>query len=562
MQILQIFLAIFGLLNVAFAGSLYFHSDKNTAVSFYCLISIFASLWSLSTLLTSISGLPFFFFKIGANGHYIFGYLAYLSFFWFALFYPKKIEGGIAYSGGLIITIISGALLIAIPTTDVLFRSLQQGATLRQEITFNLIGYQTFIAALSTVFVIGLFILIHRFNTMGKDAASQTSLPRSQIFFAILSNFVAGILGITFNLLLPLYGNFSLFYINPIFVTTALTGIGFYNLLHYRLFSARTVLAEFFTAAIWIVFLTRLLFNPFSTSELIINGIYLGCTTIFGFFLIRSVLQEVRQRELIEKQEKELEIANRAQENLIHFISHEVKGYLAKSEAAFAGILEGDYGAITDDLKGMVTIALGEMKKGVETVMDILQAGDFKKGTVALHIQPVDIKQLVEKTVEQEKPEFDKKHLTLDVQIAPGDYGIEADASQIGKHVVHNLIDNALKYTPSGTVWVSLKRVGDKVQFLVKDSGVGISPEDKGRLFTEGGRGKDSIKVNAHSTGYGLYIAKSIVTAHGGKVWADSEGQGKGSTFCAELPVKPPQPEQKPAPISSVTPPVPAPGTL
>ena len=64
----------------------------------------------------------------------------------------------------------------------------------------------------------------------------------------------------------------------------------------------------------------------------------------------------------------------------------------------------------------------------------------------------------------------------------------------------------------------------------------GISPEDMPRLFTEGGRGAESTKVNVHSTGYGLFIARSITLAHRGRIWAESPGRGKGSTFMVELP--------------------------
>ena len=70
----------------------------------------------------------------------------------------------------------------------------------------------------------------------------------------------------------------------------------------------------------------------------------------------------------------------------------------------------------------------------------------------------------------------------------------------------------------------------------MKDSGVGITPEDMSNLFTEGGHGKDSIKINVHSTGYGLFIAKEVVEASGGKIWAESQGAGKGSRFIVELP--------------------------
>ena len=87
-----------------------------------------------------------------------------------------------------------------------------------------------------------------------------------------------------------------------------------------------------------------------------------------------------------------------------------------------------------------------------------------------------------------------------------------------------------------GNVRVGLSRTGNTIRFTVEDNGVGITPEDMRRLFTEGGHGKDSLKMNVHSTGYGLYIVKKIVEGHGGKVWAESEGQGKGSRFIVELP--------------------------
>jgi signal transduction histidine kinase len=114
---------------------------------------------------------------------------------------------------------------------------------------------------------------------------------------------------------------------------------------------------------------------------------------------------------------------------------------------------------------------------------------------------------------------------------------VKLDKVHFSEHVLRNLIDNSIKYTPTGTITIGLSRQGDKAVFFVKDTGVGINDEDRARLFTEGGRGKDSIKVNVHSTGYGLYIAKQIVDAHGGKITMESEGPGKGSTFKIELPL-------------------------
>ena len=115
-------------------------------------------------------------------------------------------------------------------------------------------------------------------------------------------------------------------------------------------------------------------------------------------------------------------------------------------------------------------------------------------------------------------------------------YEVVGDKMQLAQHVIHNLIDNAIKYTPTGSVAVEALVRGSAVRFSVTDSGVGVTREDKAHLFTEGGRGKDSLKVNAHSTGYGLFIAKSIVEAHHGRMWVESEGSGKGSTFFFEIP--------------------------
>ena len=138
---------------------------------------------------------------------------------------------------------------------------------------------------------------------------------------------------------------------------------------------------------------------------------------------------------------------------------------------------------------------------------------------------------------EQLRGSAQEKGVHFEVVIAPrGAYMIDGDEEKIRGHVIRNLIDNAIRYTQSGSISAGLSRHDGKIRFSVQDTGVGITPEDRARLFTEGGRGKDSIKINVHSTGYGLFIAKQVVEAHGGKIWAESEGAGKGSAFTAEFP--------------------------
>ena len=236
---------------------------------------------------------------------------------------------------------------------------------------------------------------------------------------------------------------------------------------------------------------------------------------------------------------KELEAANERQEGLIRFIGHEVKGSLTKDAGAFASLSEGDFGVLSEAQKAFVDHALVESRGGADAVANILKASNLKKGTVTYTKESFDLKTLAEAAVERTRSAAERKGLVLSFTAdeAGAPYSLTGDAAQISDHVLRNLIDNAINYTPSGSVVVSLKREGvGKLVFSVKDSGVGITEEDKKRLFTEGGHGKDSQKVNVHSTGYGLYIAKSIVEAHSGTIRAESEGAGKGSTFVVEFP--------------------------
>ena len=309
-----------------------------------------------------------------------------------------------------------------------------------------------------------------------------------------------------------------------------------YSAIRFRTFDLKV-----FTAQALVIAVSILIFSLFFIRTIqnvrVITGITFALVCILGYILIRNVRKEIEQRKLIQRQEEELEVVNKQQENLLHFISHEIKGYLTKSEAGFAGIVEGDYGTISEQLTGMAKGALADVRKGVRMVMEILDASNLKKGTVGYKMRPFDLRAAVIDTVAHLKPTAEEKHIgiktTIDTKAA---FILNGDEEKIRQHVLRNLIDNAIRYTPSGDIEVTLTD-GDKLRFSVKDSGVGITPEDMKMLFTEGGHGKDSMKVNVHSTGYGLFIAKQIVEAHKGKIWAESEGEGKGSRFVIEFPV-------------------------
>jgi len=114
---------------------------------------------------------------------------------------------------------------------------------------------------------------------------------------------------------------------------------------------------------------------------------------------------------------------------------------------------------------------------------------------------------------------------------------VEMDREKIHQSIF-NLIDNAIKYTEKGLIEVSAVPVehGKAVQISVRDTGVGMNSEDKEKLFQKFSRASGA-DINPSGLGIGLYLAYRMVKDHGGKIWAESAGKGKGSTFFVQLPV-------------------------
>jgi len=258
----------------------------------------------------------------------------------------------------------------------------------------------------------------------------------------------------------------------------------------------------------------------------ILNGIGFISSIILGGYLIMSVKKEIKLRE-------NLQVANERQVSLIHFITHQVKGFLTKSRSIFSVIRE-DEESLSDDVKKMVDEGFNSDTAAVDMVQQILKASNIQSGSIIYNKENFNLKDLIFEEVEKLKTVAVGKGLDFKFSVSDGDYLLSGDKEQIS-HVLHNLLDNSIKYTLRGSVDVFLEKKGGKNVIRIVDTGVGISKEDFPRLFTEGGRGKDSVKVNTDSTGYGLFIVKGIVEAHSGRVWAESAGPGKGATFTVEI---------------------------
>ncbi len=231
--------------------------------------------------------------------------------------------------------------------------------------------------------------------------------------------------------------------------------------------------------------------------------------------------------------------ASDSQSDLVRSISHEMKGHLTRSQVTFASIIAGDFGEVPESLRNVADMALADTREGVETVMDILNSANLKKGTLMIERQTFDLLESVRESVAKFRPEAAKKGLDLRFNDKIGSCLIEGDRAKLEHHVLRNLIDNSIHYTPKGSIEINLTWDLTSATLSITDTGVGISPTDMSHLFTEGGKGSDSSRVNPASTGYGLYVARMVVEGHKGKIWAESDGPGLGSRFYVKLPLHP-----------------------
>jgi len=357
-----------------------------------------------------------------------------------------------------------------------------------------------------------------------------------------LSNFF-----LWYNIPVAPYGNFLVAFFPFLFG---------YATIKYRLFNIQVVTTELFTIAIWVfLFIKTLISN--SVNDLLVNAILFIVVVFFGILLIRSVFREVKQKEQIEKIEKELEKAyeiekkaNKELEELgnvknqfLMTIQHHLRTPLTSMRGYADLLLDGTYGKVPKKIEGIIKNFEESTISLIKMVNDFLDVTQFQlgKGTVSLK-EGVNLSAMIKGIVSDVKLEADGKGIYLKLEKPEADCIIKADESKL-KAALVNIFDNAVKYTKEGGITVKLKSEGakgyPKVKIEIKDTGMGISKERLPKLFDNILERTEAAKKSFNAgRGVGLYLSSQIIKAHNGRVWAESEGEGKGSTFTIELPIR------------------------
>lgn len=317
-----------------------------------------------------------------------------------------------------------------------------------------------------------------------------------------------------------------------------------YGVIRYKMLSAKVVSAQLFSTAIGLIALFNLL-RSIDGQDVLFNILILVLVIIFSLLLVNSVNKEVAAREKIELLATDLEKANkrltdldRQKSEFVSFATHQLRAPLTAMKGYSSMLLEGDYGELPKPAKEGVSRIFESTNTLVSIVDDYLNVTRIELGAMKYAFETIDLRQLIEDVNAELEPTIKKSSIQFSFEYENDgmDFRITADRDKL-KQVIVNLVDNALKYTPKGWIKTELKMDKQKHKFIysVKDNGIGIAPEVLPRLFQKYTRAGNANKTNIKGTGLGLYVAREMVEAHHGTVHAESDGEGKGSTFIVEF---------------------------
>ena len=228
---------------------------------------------------------------------------------------------------------------------------------------------------------------------------------------------------------------------------------------------------------------------------------------------------------------------DQAKSEFVSIASHQLRTPMTGIMGYLSMMTQGDFGKIKPEHQKILVDLLNESQRMIRLINQFLNVSKIEAGKFTYAKKPIQIENLIEAEVHGlAKVAGDKGLKLLWTKPAEPLPTTVADPDKL-QDVILNLIDNAVKYTEKGSITVSAQQEDGNIHVLVKDSGVGIKAKDAPELFNKFVRGSGMAQIHPDGSGLGLFIAKSVIDAHGGRIWADSEGEGKGSTFQFTLPI-------------------------
>jgi len=561
------------LLNIIFAVRVVFVDRKNPVNRSFALFTFFVALWLFTDFLCYQFRLAEYQTSINRINLVVVVWLM-LSIALFVTLFPRpilRIKNYIWFLVAVYSLLLSSVIIFTNMVVKNAFVE-SYGSNFNQGSLFVLF------AASASVFLIYAMIVLAIKYFRFKDEEKR------QVKYILFGIAIFLVFNVVFNLLVPVmtdsfvYGRFGSY--SVIF----LVGFIAYAILKTHLFNLRVILTE--TAAVIIdVVLAVQIFTSHSALEGLLRAL-LAIIVFYGsYLLIRSVREEIKRREELQVLSEELKVANQKLQAIdamktefVSMASHELLTPISAIEGYLSMMLDEKMVKI-DDPKAVeyMSRVYKSAKRLARLVADLLNVSRIEEGRLLVEKQDIELEETIKSVINELKFKAEGAKIALESEI-PDEAKVKvyADPDKI-KEVIINLVGNSIKYNHEGghikvsvaiqptdevikkctdmeqlsqqggqsegslqsAVHEKLREiVGDKQLVIsVQDDGVGIEHSDLGNLFKKFTRIGDWSTQETPGTGLGLYISKSLVEMHHGRIWAESEGKDKGSTFHFSLPL-------------------------
>jgi PAS domain S-box-containing protein len=262
--------------------------------------------------------------------------------------------------------------------------------------------------------------------------------------------------------------------------------------------------------------------------------------------LIYAVALDITERkhaEAMQQAKEAAELASRSKDNFLAVLSHELRTPLTPVLLAVSALVDDD--ALAPEIRPTLEMIFRNIEMEARLIDDLLDLSRIGRGGLRLERRPVDAHESARQAAEIYGGVIRDDGLELVLDLAAHAHHVQADPARL-QQVVWNLIQNAVKFTPSGgTIWVRSRNAealgtgGTRLIIEVSDTGIGIEPQVLPRIFEAFEQGEDALRRRSAGLGLGLAISRSLAQAHGGNLTAASPGKGQGSVFTLELPTIP-----------------------
>jgi GAF domain-containing protein/anti-sigma regulatory factor (Ser/Thr protein kinase) len=248
-------------------------------------------------------------------------------------------------------------------------------------------------------------------------------------------------------------------------------------------------------------------------------------------------IENVRLFKEIQEKTRQLEVANKHKSEFLANMSHELRTPLNAVIGFSEALLDRMFGELNEKQADYLKDIHESGRHLLSLINDILDLSKIEAGRMELEISAFHLPSAISNAITLVRERAQRHGIALGCDIDPALGELQADERKV-KQILLNLLSNAVKFTPDGgRVEVSAKRDTTRVEIAVRDSGIGIAPEDQGSLFEEFRQvGRDSTR-KAEGTGLGLALTRKFVELHGGEIRVASQ-PGKGSTFTVSLPIR------------------------